>query len=75
MVALPSAFPATVVEGQDAGAFTHATVPDDVVDLLLASFTGAMVHRVLHFQAPSAVGFWTARQDQTAKMPIRADIS
>ncbi len=67
-------FVATVVEGRDAGVFTLATDPEDVVDLLLASLAGAMIPRVLEFPNPSADGFRTALLRQTAETLGRATI-
>ena len=57
----------TVGEGQDAGAFTPTLSPEDIVDLLLATLTGAMVSRVLQFPAPSADRFRTALLQQLAQ--------
>jgi AcrR family transcriptional regulator len=63
----------TVAEGRDAGVFTSATAPEDVVDVLLASLAGAMFPRVLHFSNPSADRFRTALLRQTAAAVGRAD--
>jgi AcrR family transcriptional regulator len=67
-------FVTTVVEGRDAGDFTLVADAGDVVDLLLAALTGAMIPRVLDFSTPSATGFRKALLRQTATMLGRADI-
>src|SRR5690349_1342904 len=61
-------FLSTVVEGCDAGAFRPTLRPDDVVDLLLAMLTGAMVPRVLQFPSPTADHFRSSLLQQLAQM-------
>jgi AcrR family transcriptional regulator len=61
-----------VVEGTEAGAFTPAVNPDDVVDLLLVWLAGAMVPRTLRFPSPTADGFRTALLRQVTLMLGRA---
>jgi AcrR family transcriptional regulator len=58
----------TVIEGRDAGVFTPAVAPEDLVDLLFATLVGAMVPRVLRFPSPSADRFRTALLRQVAEM-------
>ena len=57
-----------VFDGCDAGAFAPTISPDDVVDLLLATLSGAMVPRVLQFPAPAADRFRSALLHQVAQM-------
>jgi AcrR family transcriptional regulator len=66
-------FVATVAQGRDTGVFTPTTNPDDVVDLLLASLSGAIIPRVLDFPAPASGHFRTALLRQTALMLGRGD--
>ncbi|GLE52570.1 hypothetical protein ATCCBAA256_21330 [Mycobacterium montefiorense] len=58
----------TVIEGRDAGVFTPAVAPEDLVDLLLATLAGAMIPRVLRFPSTSADRFRTALLRQLAGM-------
>jgi AcrR family transcriptional regulator len=65
-------FAKTVIDGCDAGMFSPSISPDDIVDLLLATLTGAMVPRLLRFPSPAADRFRTALLQQVAQMLGRA---